>query len=199
MAQEFSIHPLLQDDQYHWLQLLPLLQSDRNNFSEEFQLKIQQLAIASSYALEQLCHEPTLLNRLQALKHFELDEIHSHPVDGEAQGIVRVKRRLRQLRHRKLIEIIYLDVVDKISLQATLAHLSDLADLLIRMALEASHNYLAAKHGQPFDGDGNMIELNIIAMGKLGGRELNFSSDIDLICCYDCDGELNGYGQLSYQ
>jgi glutamate-ammonia-ligase adenylyltransferase len=199
MAQEFSIHPLLQDDQYHWLQLLPLLQSDRNNFSDEFQLKIQQLAIASSYALGQLCREPTLLNQLQALKHFELDENHSHPVDGEAQGIVQVKRRLRQLRHRKLIEIIYLDVVDKISLQATLAHLSDLADLLIRMALEASHNYLAAKHGQPFDGDGNMIELNIIAMGKLGGRELNFSSDIDLICCYDCDGELNGYGQLSYQ
>ena len=144
MAQELSIHPLLQDDQYHWLQLLPPLQSDRNNFSEEFQLKIQQLAIASSYALVQLCREPTLLNRLQALKHFELDESDFHLVDGEAQSIVQVKHRLRQLRHRKLIEIIYLDVVDKISLQATLAHLSDLADLLIRMALEASHNYLAA-------------------------------------------------------
>jgi glutamate-ammonia-ligase adenylyltransferase len=43
------------------------------------------------------------------------------------------------------------------------------------------------------------MELNIIAMGKLGGRELNFSSDIDLICCYDSDGELSGYGQLSHQ
>ena len=43
------------------------------------------------------------------------------------------------------------------------------------------------------------MELNVIAMGKLGGHELNFSSDIDLICCYDSDGELSGYGQLSYQ
>ena len=66
-------------------------------------------------------------------------------------------------------------------------------------ALKACYRQLAAKHGQPMEPDGEAMELNIIAMGKLGGRELNFSSDIDLICCYDSDGELSGYGQLSYQ
>jgi glutamate-ammonia-ligase adenylyltransferase len=199
MNQNLSLHPLLQDDQYHWLQLLPVLQSDDNQFSEDFQLKIQQLAIASSYALMQLCREPSILPRLQKLKHFEVDESQFHSADGDALSIEAVKRKLRQFRHRKLIEIIYLDVTDKNSLQATLAHLSDLADLLIQMALEASNKTLVAKHGQPLDENGNKIGLNIIAMGKLGGRELNFSSDIDLICCYANDGELDGYGRLTHQ
>jgi glutamate-ammonia-ligase adenylyltransferase len=199
MTQKLSIHPLLQDDQYHWLQLLPILQSDTNRFSEDFQLKIQKLAIASSYALEQLCREPTILYQLQSLKYFDLEESKINPVDVSDQGIEQVKRNLRKYRHGKLIEIIYLDVIDNVSLRQTLTNLSDLADLLIRNALEASNNLLVAKHGQPLDEDGNKIELNIIAMGKLGGGELNFSSDIDLICCYPNDGELDGYGRLSHQ
>ena len=193
------MHPLLQDDQYHWLQLLPLLQSDASQFSEGFQLKIQQLSIASSYALEQLCREPALLHQLQSLKHFKLDENELNSLDASDQSIEQVKRNLRKFRHGKLIEIIYLDVIDNISLQQTLANLSDLADFLIRIALEASNNLLVAKHGQPLDEYGNKIGLNVIAMGKLGGRELNFSSDIDLICCYPNDGELEGYGRLTHQ
>ena len=199
MNQDLSMHPLLQDDQYHWLQLLSLLQSDASQFSEGFQLKIQQLSIASSYALEQLCREPALLHQLQSLKHFKLDENELNSLDASDQSIEQVKRNLRKFRHGKLIEIIYLDVIDNISLQQTLANLSDLADFLIRIALEASNNLLVAKHGQPLDEYGNKIGLNVIAMGKLGGRELNFSSDIDLICCYPNDGELEGYGRLTHQ
>ena len=199
MNQELSIHPLLQDDQYHWLQLLPELQSSDNQFSKGFQLNIQQLAIASSYALQQLCREPALLHSLQTIKQFELDTAQFHQADNSAQNIEMVKASLRKFRHHKLIEVIYLDVIEKISLRDTLTHLSDLADLLIRNALDASQSSLVAKHGQPLDEEGNEIELNIIAMGKLGGRELNFSSDIDIICCYSDDGELDGYGRLTHQ
>lgn len=199
MKLDLSKHPLLQDDQYHWSQILPMLQSDTSRSGENFQLNIQRLAIASSYALEQLCREPALLRQLQMLKFFKLEESEFDPVDTSVQSIEQVKRSLRKIRHGKLIEIIYLDVIDNISLQQTLANLSDLADLLIRMALAASTKLLVTKHGQPLDDDGNKIELNIIAMGKLGGRELNFSSDIDLICCYPNDGELDGYGRLTHQ
>jgi len=199
MNQELSIHPLLQDDQYHWLQLLSELHSSDNQFGKDFQLKIQQLAIASSYALLQLCREPALLHSLQTLKQFEIDPAQFHQPDNSAQNIELVKASLRKFRHHKLIEIIYLDVIENNSLRDTLSHLSDLADLLIRNALDASQSSLVAKHGQPVDENGNKIELNIIAMGKLGGSELNFSSDIDLICCYSADGELEGYGQLTHQ
>ncbi|MDH5355882.1 MAG: bifunctional [glutamate--ammonia ligase]-adenylyl-L-tyrosine phosphorylase/[glutamate--ammonia-ligase] adenylyltransferase, partial [Gammaproteobacteria bacterium] len=80
-----------------------------------------------------------------------------------------------------------------------LRYLSDLADLLIDKALAACETLLTEKHGQPVDTNGEPMRLNVIAMGKLGGRELNFSSDIDLICCYATDGELDGFGHLSYQ
>jgi len=199
MNDNASIPPLLKDDQYHWLQLSTILQSETNPFSEDFQHKIQRLAVASSYALAQLCREPTILNQLQTLKQFDLDDSQFPLPDGGAQGIEELKSSLRQFRHRKLIEIIYLDVIERISLQDTLTHLSDLADHLIQLALNASNNNLVAKHGQPVDENGDEIELNIIAMGKLGGRELNFSSDIDLICCYCIEGELDGYGRLSHQ
>ena len=199
MNQKLSIHPLLQDDQYHWLQLLSELHSSDNQFGKDFQLKIQQLAIASSYALLQLCREPALLHSLQTLKQFEIDAVQFHQPDNSAQNIELVKASLRKFRHHKLIEIIYLDVIENSSLRDTLSHLSDLADLLIRNALDASQSSLVAKHGQPVDENGNKIELNIIAMGKLGGSELNFSSDIDLICCYPADGELDGYGRLTHQ
>lgn len=194
-----SSHPLLKDDLYHWQQLLPELTSDSSAFDTGFQNKIQRLAIASSYALRHLCRDPSILLQLLHLQHFKLDQSAILPAQEEIQNLNQIKRSLRCYRHLKLIEIIYLDVIGKNSLQQTLIHLSDLADLLIRMALEASYNNLVSKHGQPQDESGNKIELNIIAMGKLGGRELNFSSDIDLICCYASDGELEGYGRLSHQ
>jgi len=199
MKTDLSSHPLLQDDLYHWQQLLPELVSNTCAFDPEFQNKIQRLAIASSYALRHLCRDPSILLQLHRLQHFKLDESQILPKQEDIQNLNLVKRSLRSYRHLKLIEIIYLDVIQENSLQQTLIHISDLADLLIRKALEASYNNLVSKHGQPLDENGNKIELNIIAMGKLGGRELNFSSDIDLICCYASDGELQGYGRLSYQ
>ncbi len=199
MNTELSSHPLLQDDLYHWQQLLPELVSDTCSFDTGFENKIQRLAIASSYALRHLCRDPSILLRLHRLKHFKLENSMILPAQEDIQNLELVKRSLRFFRYLKLIEIIYLAVIEKNSLQQTLYHLSDLADLLIRKALEASYHNLVSKHGQPLDENGNKIELDIIAMGKLGGRELNFSSDIDLICCYASDGELEGYGRLSHQ
>jgi glutamate-ammonia-ligase adenylyltransferase len=192
-------HRLLQADQYHWQQLLTCLESESESFDTNFKTSIQRLAIASSYALSHLCRDPAILRRLHGLEHFNLDEAPIISAIDSDFNIAGVKRSLRLFRHQKLIEIIYLDVIGKQPLQQTLIGLSDLADLLIRLALEASYSYLISKHGQPLDENSKPVELNIIAMGKLGGRELNFSSDIDLICCFSADGELEGYGHLSHQ
>ncbi len=197
MKPELSDHCLLQEDLYHWEQLESELLSEHSQFSAGFLTKIKKLAISSSYALSQLCRDPSLLQALESLAEFELEKF--QPAVDQIENLDLVKRRLRQFRHRKLVEIIYLDVIEKIPLDQTLSHLSALADQLIQGALDASEKHLTAKHGQPLDQDGNPVGLNIIAMGKLGGYELNFSSDIDLICCYASDGELTGFGQLSHQ
>jgi glutamate-ammonia-ligase adenylyltransferase len=188
---------LLQENRFQWQEIVDYLKS-RHIQAVDIE-KIECLAIASNYALHQIQHVPELINQLLGLERFSLDpQIINLVAEGKID-LDHVKQQLRLYRHQKLVEIIYLDVVASNPLEMTLLHLSDLADQLIRAALDACQQHLSVKHGQPLESNGDAMELNIIAMGKLGGRELNFSSDIDLICCYDADGELSGYGQLSYQ
>jgi glutamine synthetase adenylyltransferase len=52
-----------------------------------------------------------------------------------------------------------------------------------------------ARHGAPRDAQGRVIDFWIIGMGKLGARELNVSSDIDLIYVYEDDGQTDGTGR----
>ena len=188
---------LLAENRIQWQKVADYLESKQ--VRAETIEKIERLAIASPYALQQLHRYPEWIDALPRLEKFLLEP---KIMDLEAQDKIdleHLKKQLRLYRHQKMIEIIYLDVVATIPVEMILRHLSDLADQLIRTALKACQQQLSAKHGQPLESNGDLMELNIIAMGKLGGRELNFSSDIDLICCYDSDGELSGYGQLSYQ
>jgi glutamate-ammonia-ligase adenylyltransferase len=188
---------LPQENRFQWQEIADYLESKQIPAGDIE--KIERLVIASNYALNQIRRAPELAGKLLDLGRFTLDaEIIGLAADQKID-LDQVKRQLRLYRHQKLVEIMYLDVVGSNPLEMTLHHLSDLADQLIRSALNACRQHLSAKHGQPLEINGDAMELNIIAMGKLGGRELNFSSDIDLICCYDSDGELAGYGQLSYQ
>ena len=185
---------LLADHRAAWQRLAASLRE--RGLGAEDREKIERLAIASPYALQHLQLAPELVDTLLAAGAFELPG----PAAGDTQtAFADLKRDLRRYRHRKLIEIIYRDLVAADPLETTLRRLSDLAEQIIAAALEACNRHLAARHGQPQDADGNAMQLDIIAMGKLGGRELNFSSDIDLICCFESDGELTGAGRLSHQ
>ncbi|MCP4235577.1 MAG: hypothetical protein GY770_18665, partial [Aestuariibacter sp.] len=184
---------LTTEDQYLWQEL----ESSLGNTA--YKTQIARLVTASSYALKQLSRTPELLTGLQTLSEFKLDDFPDLQNSQQTLDLVAFKQVLRQYRHRKLVDIIFLDTVKHAPLPLVLQYLSDLADLLITKTLEACEQHIAAKHKQPGDADGNPMHLNIIAMGKLGGRELNFSSDIDLICCYASDGDLDGFGHLSYQ
>ena len=182
---------LLKENRFQWREIDDYLKSKQIQAADIE--KIERLAIASNYALNQIRRAPESIDRLLGLKNFTLDpEIIKLDAD-EKIDLDQVKQQLRRYRHQKLVEIIYLDVVASNPLEMTLHHLSDLADQLIRNALKSCQQHLSAKHGQPLESNGDAMELNVIAMGKLGGRELNFSSDIDLICCYYSDGELSGY------
>ena len=190
-------HPLLDDNQVQWQSMVELL--DSIDAPADFTADIEKLTIASQYASTQILRNPDWLNSLARLKSFTLDE-KILDLDSETKiDLERVKTKLRQYRHRKLIEIIFLDVARGTPIEESLKQLSDLADQLIREGLDVGTRQLTSKHGQPIDEDGQAMQLNVIAMGKLGGQELNFSSDIDLICSFSSDGELSGYGQLAHQ
>jgi glutamate-ammonia-ligase adenylyltransferase len=66
----------------------------------------------------------------------------------------------------------------------------------VATALEFHHRELAAIHGEPLDGEGLPQRLIVVGMGKLGGGELNASSDIDLIFVFPEDGETAGPRKL---
>ena len=103
-----------------------------------------------------------------------------------------VMRALRVLRNREMVRIAWRDIAGEAPLEATLEDLSALADGCIDAALAWAHEVLAQKHGQPRSRDGEPQQLVVVGMGKLGGRELNFSSDIDLILAFPEAGETDG-------
>jgi glutamine synthetase adenylyltransferase len=87
--------------------------------------------------------------------------------------------RLRAFKQQEYLRITALDLLGKATLTETMRALSDLADVCADAALEASHRELAAQQGVA--GEHGFC---ILAMGKWGGRELNYSSDIDPIFLY---------------
>ncbi len=99
---------------------------------------------------------------------------------------------LRRLRRRELVRIAWRDLAGLAPLGETLAELSALADASIAAALGFARRALGPRYGTPRSASGEAQELLVIGMGKLGGGELNFSSDIDLIFLYPEAGETDG-------
>ena len=77
-------------------------------------------------------------------------------------------------------------------LDETLLATSDLAELCVCRALALASATLHERFGTPRDANGRPVQPVVIAMGKLGGRELNFSSDVDLMLFYTAGGESDG-------
>ena len=95
---------------------------------------------------------------------------------------------LRRFKKREYIRIGLRDLLGKADMQETVRDISNLADVCLQIAYEYADKVCSEKYGVPFyqDADGNWkkSEFTILGMGKLGGEELNFSSDIDLIYIY---------------
>ena len=91
------------------------------------------------------------------------------------------KRRLRQFRNRWLLQVLWRDLSGAARLSETLQGLSDLADQMIAASSSYAARLIQNQFGTPRNDEGDEIPLVVLAMGKLGGRELNFSSDVDLM------------------
>lgn len=107
----------------------------------------------------------------------------------QAQSPESVGPALRQFRNSALLAIMARDLSGSAALDETLESITALADITIDAAYQAAMTAAIAQHGTPRDGSGNPQDMMIVGMGKLGGRELNASSDVDLIYVYSEDGE----------
>jgi [glutamine synthetase] adenylyltransferase / [glutamine synthetase]-adenylyl-L-tyrosine phosphorylase len=107
-------------------------------------------------------------------------------------------RILRRFRKREMVRIGLRDLTRQGDLVETTEDLSNLADVCLAGAYEVCFQELAARYGRPMQvdetGQSQPCEFAILGLGKLGGQELNFSSDIDLMFLYTCDGETSNGG-----
>jgi glutamate-ammonia-ligase adenylyltransferase len=99
---------------------------------------------------------------------------------------------LRKLRDREMARIASRDLLQLATLDETLNDLSELAEVCLRAAVDYGMPQLRQRYGEPRDASGKSVAPMVLGMGKLGGRELNFSSDIDLIFCHTAAGETDG-------
>ena len=109
-------------------------------------------------------------------------------------------REFRRFRRSEMVRIAWRDLAGlSASTAETLAELTDFAQACIAGAVQHAHSVVAVRHGQPRDETGEAQELIAIGMGKLGGAELNFSSDIDLIFVFAESGETDGRKPIDNQ
>jgi glutamate-ammonia-ligase adenylyltransferase len=109
-----------------------------------------------------------------------------------AAAVPEAKRLLREWRRRELLRIAWRDIAGHADTAETLSALSNLADACVRAAAAAAQRHLQPTFGLPLGEDGASVPFIVVAMGKLGGRELNFSSDIDLVFLYARSGQTGG-------
>ncbi|ASQ45322.1 bifunctional [glutamate--ammonia ligase]-adenylyl-L-tyrosine phosphorylase/[glutamate--ammonia-ligase] adenylyltransferase [Legionella clemsonensis] len=108
-------------------------------------------------------------------------------------------RALRQFRHKQLLRLLLRELKGFAATEESMTQWSDCADAIILRAMQFCENEVAKCYGNPCNEQAKPAKLYILAMGKLGGRELNYSSDIDLICAFSEAGYTQGEMSITNQ
>ena len=114
-----------------------------------------------------------------------------------AEGDDARRDALRGFRRREMLRIGYNDIVRELPLDVTSEDLSHLAEACVEAARRIAEGHALRRHGTPIGPEGLPSKFVVLALGKLGGEELNYSSDIDLIFLYDEEGQTDGPRSVS--
>jgi glutamate-ammonia-ligase adenylyltransferase len=164
--------------------------------------QVARVAIASDFAIATFARQPACLAALLA------GEAAPPPPVLDAGNREEWGALLRRYRTAVSARLAWRDINGLDDVDATLAGSTALADECLRLALGALEADFADRHGHVRGRDGAPQRLVVFALGKLGGGELNFSSDVDLVYGYEEDGESDGprplaaeqyYGRLGQQ
>jgi len=188
--------------------MLPAMPSRVNN-GTDYQPTVEQLQVlqtASEFAYQ--IWESRTVSCQTFLRSYPLnstltrqkidDLIQDYTLDENYQlaDEIKVMSGLRHLRTLLMMRWIWQDALQTISLEQLTDELSEFADGCISFAKDYTYQRLVAKYGEPTfineQGNVQIDDMAIMAMGKLGAQELNLSSDIDLIFVHQARGETNG-------
>ncbi len=155
-----------------------------------------QILSSSQYLADVLVRDPAgfelvrLTDGAPLAKPVLVDELCAEVImlDDEAAALL----ALRRFKHRETMRIAFGDIVRRQNIETVTRQISYLAEAICEAALRFVYKKLAAKRGQPRSDDGSPARFVVLALGKLGGRELNYSSDIDLIFLCEEAGSTDG-------
>ncbi len=158
-----------------------------------FMHKLRALALASDFALATLARQPALVVSLHADDGTAVIAPPRLASDTRAEW----PRLLRHYRHAESTRLVWRDVIAGDPVGSILAGSTELAETCLRIGLEALEADFAQRSGVVRASDGTVQRLIVFGLGKLGGGELNFSSDVDLVYAYELDGESDGARTLA--
>lgn len=170
--------------------------------SESFRQALRFVCACSPFFLGVLKRDPHLIPMLRALAEDRLlasdPEADLRKLVADAADRACLMRVLRQWRNREMAIIAWQDISGRLDVDEVLARISETAESAIRAALDWLFEDACRRWGVPRRKDGTAQNLVVLGMGKLGGGELNFSSDVDLVFAYIEEGELPGRHGTTY-
>ncbi|EOC1350303.1 bifunctional [glutamate--ammonia ligase]-adenylyl-L-tyrosine phosphorylase/[glutamate--ammonia-ligase] adenylyltransferase [Cronobacter dublinensis] len=184
--------PLSLPLQQHWQAVVERLPFDAAALSDD----ARAVLTFSDFVREAISAHPDWLHELEAAPP-EADEWRHYGVWLQAtladvHDEAALMRALRQFRRRIMTRIAWSQTLARATTQQTLTELSELAQTLIVAARDWLYAACCREWGTPCNAQGVPQPLMILGMGKLGGGELNFSSDIDLIFAWPESGSTQG-------
>ncbi|REG82861.1 bifunctional [glutamate--ammonia ligase]-adenylyl-L-tyrosine phosphorylase/[glutamate--ammonia-ligase] adenylyltransferase [Marinomonas pollencensis] len=164
---------------------------------------LEPLWLLSEYLHQQCVRFPHWLDELLVLERLsELPSLadlscSTRPLFNGESAIIELDEsammsRLRLYRQWWMVRLIALDIQQKISLTELTLRLSRLADVCVNASITWTRHHYSGLYGDALDSAGQPQSLIVIGMGKLGGNELNLSSDIDLIFAFREHGDTQG-------
>ncbi|AKE94586.1 bifunctional [glutamate--ammonia ligase]-adenylyl-L-tyrosine phosphorylase/[glutamate--ammonia-ligase] adenylyltransferase [Cronobacter sakazakii] len=186
------MRPLSLPLQQQWQAVVERLPFDAAALSDD----ARAVLTFSDFVREALSAHPEWLSELEAAPPAP-DEWRHYPAWlqtalAEVNDEAALMRALRQFRRRMMTRIAWSQTLKQATTQETLTQLSQLAETLIVAARDWLYAACCREWGTPCNAQGVPQPLMILGMGKLGGGELNFSSDIDLIFAWPEGGSTQG-------
>lgn len=152
----------------------------------------------SRYLQRLLSARPEVISTAEVEQSFTAADMQAELAATAISDDVSLGRALRRLRQRVMARLIVRDLGGYANLDEVVGTMTQLAEITIRTAVARLHGDLAATHGEPRGAtNGTPQQLHVVGMGKLGGAELNASSDIDLVLIYPEEGDTDGARTLS--
>lgn len=157
-------------------------------------LQLIKLSSASPWICHYLAQYPVLFDELldtrtlyEPLKKQQLyEQLETILNTVNVEDVEQLMIKLRQFKHINTLRIAAADIMDVIPVMIVSDYLTYVAEVILQQVINRAWGMLTARHGLPPDSSATKVGFAVLGFGKLGGFELGYGSDLDLVFLYDC-------------